>query len=244
MTVTLLAASVARASLTLETFSDVNTAILVGNPVGVAISESVSDIPAGQTVVNLTVGLDLSGGYNGNLFAYLVAPNGSEVTLMDMPGVSVNGFGASGAGMNITLQDGTVAYGDIQNETSGSVLSGSYNADGSLSGFNGSVADGTWTLYFADLASGGGTSEVNSWSLGITAVPEPVLPALLVFLGLVALHWCLGRCWGGLARKHSPVNFSAFSRHASQLSKESSRIHEDGLMMRVMTPPCEKEPNT
>jgi subtilisin-like proprotein convertase family protein len=204
MLATLLAAGVARATLTVEeTFSGVNAAIPVGNPVGVAITETVSDISTGLTVGSLTVGLNISGGYNGNLFAYLVAPNGSVVTLMNMPGVSVNGFGASGAGMNITLQDGTVANGDIQNETSSSVLSGTYNAAGSLSGFDGSAADGTWTLFFADLGSGGGTSELNSWSLDITAVPEQVDAALAVLLGLLALHWSLGKCWGKSLSKTS-----------------------------------------
>lgn len=95
--------------------------------------------------------------------------------------------------MNITLQDVGAANGSIQNETSSFVLSGSYNAAGSLSGFNGSAADGTWTLYFADLSSGGGASTLNSWSLGITAVPEPVNAALGVFvlllLALAGLKW-------------------------------------------------------
>ena len=87
--------------------------------------------------------------------------------------------------MNITLQDGTSDHGSIQSETSGSVLSGSYNAAGTLVNFNGSVADGTWTLYFEDLSSGGGTSTLNSWSLNIEAVPEPVNVALGIFGGLL-----------------------------------------------------------
>ena len=188
----LLAAGVARATLYTESFTT-GTAIPVGNPVGVALSETVSGIPAGLTVGGLTVGLNISGGYNGNLYAYLVAPNGTLVTLMNEPGVGVNGFGASGAGMNITLQDGVVSNPDnianIQNETSSSVLSGSYNAAGSLAGFNGSAAGGTWTLFFADLGSGGGSSELNSWSLGITAVPEPANAALAVLGGLVAVKY-------------------------------------------------------
>jgi hypothetical protein len=120
------------------------------------------------------------------LYAYLVAPNGTLVVLLNQPGVSdSNPFGASGAGMNITLQDGTSDHGSIQSETSGSVLSGSYNAAGTLVNFNGSVADGTWTLFFADMSSGGGTSTLDSWSLDITAVPEPVNVALGIFGGLL-----------------------------------------------------------
>ena len=62
---------------------------------------------------------------------------------------------------------------------------------------NGSVADGTWTLFFADDASGGGTSTLNSWSLGITAVPEPVNVALAFFgvcmAGICGVRICLQR---------------------------------------------------
>ena len=214
----LLATGAARATLTYNSGSiSANTAIPAGNPVGVAFTEIVSSsggnaVPAGLTVLNVTVGLNLTGGYNGGLFAYLVAPNGSEVTLMNQPGVSAGSpFGASGAGMNITLQDGTVSNGNIQNETSSSVLSGTYNAAGSLSGFNGAGADGTWTLFFADLGSGSGAPELNSWTLGFTAVPEPANAALAVLLGWLALHWALGKCWGrpaglGRCRRQSKIS--------------------------------------
>ena len=190
-----------RAALYTETFSGVNTPIPDGNPVGVTLNGIVSDVPSGFTVSSLTISLNINGGYNGDLYTYLIAPNGTLVLLMNQPGVGVNGFGASGAGMNITLQDVGAVGGNIQNETSGSVLSGSYNAAGSLSAFNGSVADGTWTLFFADLSSGGGTSTLNSWSLGITAVPEPVTMALAIFLGLVVLRWWLGKYWCSQAVK-------------------------------------------
>ncbi len=194
----LLAVAGARGSLYTETFDSGSSvgAIPNGNPVGVTFGGTVSDIPSEQTVGLLTVGLNISGGHNGDLYAYLVAPNGTRVQLMNEPGVSSgNTLGASGAGMNITLQDGMAVNGSIQNETSGSVLNGTYNAAGSLANFNGSAADGTWELFFADEVSGGGTSTLNSWSLGITAVPEPVPMALGIFAGLMGLWWCLGMCW-------------------------------------------------
>lgn len=173
----------ARASLYTETFSGVNTAIPDGNPVGISLSGVVSDVPAGWTVSGLTVGLNISGGYNANLYAYLVAPNGAMVVLLNQPGVTGgNPFGNTGSGMNVTLADGGPAI------TASSDLSqGTYAAAGALSGFNGSMADGTWTLYFADTVSGGGTSTLNGWTLGITAVPEPANVALGVFGGLFAI---------------------------------------------------------
>jgi subtilisin-like proprotein convertase family protein len=184
---TLLTAAGARGVL-IENFtsgSSVGT-IPDGNPTGAAFSGDVSDAP-GMTVSELTVTLNISGGFNGNLYAYLNAPDGTHVVLMDRPGVSGdNSFGAYGAGMNITLQDGIAANGSIQNEISGDVLSGSYNAAGTLADFNGSAVDGTWVLFFADEVTGGGTSTLNSWSLDITAVPEPVNMALVIF-GLMAI---------------------------------------------------------
>jgi hypothetical protein len=51
--------------------------------------------------------------------------------------------------------------------------------------FYGLTADGTWTLFFADLSSDTGShSQLTSWSMGITAVPEPVNVALGIFGGV------------------------------------------------------------
>ena len=180
----LLGVGVARGSLYTETFSDVNTAIPNGNPVGVSFSQTVSDIPGGSTVGGLTVDLSVSGGYNGNLYAYLVAPNGTLVMLLNQPGVSSgNLFGYGGSGLNITLSD--TASGSIQTtpETPGSVFSGTFQAAGTLGAVSGSATDGTWTLYFADEVAGGSQATLNGWSLGITAVPEPANMAMIIFGG-------------------------------------------------------------
>src|ERR1035437_1861431 len=72
-----------------------------GNPVRLTLVGTVSGTPSGGIVGGLTVCLNISGGYNGDLYAYLVAPNGTMVVLLNQPGVTVsNPFGASGAGMN------------------------------------------------------------------------------------------------------------------------------------------------
>ena len=144
-------------------------------------------------VLGATVGLEITGGYNGDLDAYLVAPNGTLVMLMNQPGVGVNGFGASGAGMNITLADSGST--GIQGVTSGSVLSGTYSAAGTLGTFNNSTANGTWQLFFADLGAGGGTSTLNGWTLTLTVVPEPITWALGIFLAVFLALAGLRRDW-------------------------------------------------
>lgn len=164
-----------------------------GSPVGVSFTGTYDGAVAGATVGLLTVSLSISGGYNGNLYAYLVAPNGTMVILLNQPGATVgNPFGYTGSGLNVTLSD--TAAGSIQTtpETPGSVFTGAYQAAGSLSGFNGSVANGNWTLFFADEVSGGGQAQLTGWSLDITAVPEPVNMALIIlgvgFTGVIAMR--------------------------------------------------------
>jgi hypothetical protein len=51
---------------------------------------------------------------------------------------------------------------------------------GSYTGLN---PNGTWTLFLADL-SAGAQSQLISWELDITAVPEPVNVALGIFAGV------------------------------------------------------------
>ena len=104
--------------------------------------------------------------------------------------------------MQVTFTDSALA--DIHSAISGSLganASGTYQPDGRsadpglvtdlsprslyLSGLSGQAADGEWTLFVADLA-GGDVATLNSWSLSISAVPEPS-SALLVCAALPLL---------------------------------------------------------
>ncbi len=188
----LLTAIWAQATLT-QTQSFSGGTIADGNPLGTVFSGTYSQTGFNSPVLGATVGLEITGGYNGDLYAYLVAPNGTLVMLMNQPGVGVNGFGASGAGMNITLADSGST--GIQGVTSGSVLSGTYSAAGTLGTFNNSTANGTWQLFFADLGAGGGTSTLNGWTLTLTVVPEPITWALGIFLAVFLALAGLRRDW-------------------------------------------------
>jgi len=184
-TLGMLVACWAQATLTVsQTFSP-GVTISAGNPVGVVEAGSFTAANPGDAVVGITVGLNISGGYNGSFYAYLVAPNGTLVTLMNMPGAGVDGFGAESSGMNITLSDTGAT--SIQNVTggSGTTLTGTYQAEQPLGTFNNSAANGTWDIYFADLRSGGGDPVLNSFTLNVEVIPEPVNVALGVCLALV-----------------------------------------------------------
>ena len=163
-----------------------------GSPVGVSFLGTYDGAASGATVGSLTVSLNISGGYNGNLYSYLVAPNGTMVMLLNQPGVTgSNPFGYAGSGLNVTLTDDMTLGGNpvtgiqMTPETPGQPFSGTYNAAGTLGTFNNSSANGNWTLFFADMTAGGGQAQLNGWSLGITAVPEPVTLALGLFVAML-----------------------------------------------------------
>lgn len=179
--------------------TSLNTAIPDGNPSGISFGLNVSGATATLTVVTVT--LNISGGYNGNLYAYL-AYNGTLVTLLNRVGTGSGGpiqqtFGFSTTGFNNVLLSDAGTDGNIHNiATPGSGPTYAYTPDGgSLASFNGLNPNGTWTLFISDM-SAGNVSTMNGWSLDITAVPEPVEVALGVFGVCVAITW-LVRCVRG-----------------------------------------------
>ncbi len=71
-----------------------------------------------------------------------------------------------------------------------------------LSVFNGVNPNGDWTLYFEDNGAMN-TATLSSWSIGITAVPEPINVALGVFGGGALVVQGVRR-WRGRARSRVP----------------------------------------
>jgi subtilisin-like proprotein convertase family protein len=183
------------------TFS-ANVAVPDGNASGVALTTGLTDL--GGTITGLTVSLDISGGFNGDLYAYLRGPNGGFAVLLNRVGVtSGDAFGYSDTGFQVTFDD-SGGYNNIhfyQNLSydlnGGGQLTGTWASDGRnidpqsapslfdstlptalLTSFDGTDPDGTWTLFLADLSSGE-QSTVVTWGLNIETVPEPSACALL-----------------------------------------------------------------
>jgi len=178
-------AGAASATLLTESWSG-SQDIPEGNPVGTINSLSVSD-PSGAAIE----------GYNGNLYGYLVfQPSSggaaSMEVLLDQIGTGPGSpFGSATSGFNVTLSD-SGTQGDIHNATgtAGQSLTGSYTPDSAntMDGtFGGVSADGTWTLFLANLSEGGGTSTLVGWGVGISVVPEPVTWALVGFAGILVV---------------------------------------------------------
>ena len=159
-----------------------------GRLTGWSDTRNVVGAPSGP-ITDVSVTLNLSGGWNGDLYAYLVHSSGFAVLLNRVGRSAANGPGYGTAGLNVTLND-TAALGNIH-FVSAPVAGGIYRPDGRnidprspggtlagttptalLSSFNGLNANGNWTLFIADV-SGGDVSTVTSWGLDIAAVPEP-----------------------------------------------------------------------
>jgi hypothetical protein len=182
--------------------TSLNLAVADGNPNGVFTTMTVSG--SARSLSDLSVTLNVSGGYNGDLYAY-VSYGGVLVPLLNRVGVgSSDAFGSANSGFhNVTLfSTGT----DVHN--AGYVngpLTGSWQVDGrtisplsspssfdtasraTFSGYNGLDPNGTWTLFVADMSSGGGVSVLDGWSLDVTAVPEQAGTALSIFGVAVAV---------------------------------------------------------
>lgn len=164
-----------------------------GGLVGVAFQGVVSGLPTGpDEILNVTVSLEMSGGYNFDFYIHLVSPNGTLVTLMNQPGSVYS----SGSGFDITLSDAAGTGIQSATQTENMPLTGTYQGVGSLAAFNGGPANGTWTLYVQDL-SPGASGTLEGWDLDITAVPEPVNTALGIVGGIGLLaglrRWCRER---------------------------------------------------
>lgn len=210
---TLLVASAIHANAALW-LSEPNIAIPDANYSGVASSLYVNG--EGSTISDVSVSLNVSGGWNGDLYAYLVAPDGTLAVLLNRVGRDTsNTVGYGNAGFNLTL---SAAGNDIHNYQafspvySGGMLTGSWAADGrsadpasvtfgsprdaGLGGVLGSDPNGQWHLFISDV-SAGDQSTLNSWSLNISTVPEPTTSALvafgLVFVGVGAFRHHKGR---------------------------------------------------
>jgi len=172
----------------------VNTVIPAGNPVGITAYQSFQGLPSGP-IVDVSVDLDITGGYNGALVGYLTLQdaNGNVATefLLNQVGTSPsNPFGSAGAGFNITLSDAGTVNGSIHGATgvpTGTWLPDSANTlDGT---FGGLTANGTWTLFLADVDAGTASPTLLSWGLNVVAVPEPRwgVTAAVGLLGLVGI---------------------------------------------------------
>ncbi len=115
-------------------------------------------MPAGTTIGNVQVKLNATSADDGQLYAYLVAPNGKTIALVDNRG---------GTGANFTntvfSQQATTAI-----SAGKAPFSGTYLPESSLSQLDGLSAGGSWRLMIVN--SGGSSDTLLNWSLILTPV--------------------------------------------------------------------------
>jgi subtilisin-like proprotein convertase family protein len=174
------------------------------NPTGIFSTIEISDVSG--WITNVTLSLNISGGSNGDLYAFLSSDNGGFAILLNRVGkTSSNPFGYEDAGLDITFSD--LSGFDIHNYggLAGNPLAGTWQPDGRnvdpqfvldtderaslLDSFNLRSPNGTWTLYLADFA-GSGQSTLVEWNLTLQTIPEP---GAVSFIALGMGLWILRR---------------------------------------------------
>jgi subtilisin-like proprotein convertase family protein len=150
----------------------------------------------GLAIGDIKISFNITGGWNGDLYAYLSHGSGYAVLLNRVGATTSGADGYGTSGLNILLEPVTTHPGIVDIHTIQSPVSSptAYAADGrvayidtsrpqTLDGLLNTDPNGTWTLFFADRAAVG-VSTLNSWSLDITAIPEPISVALGSFAGV------------------------------------------------------------
>jgi subtilisin-like proprotein convertase family protein len=181
-----------------------------GDPSGASDTHTItSTITA---ITSVTVDLNISADFNGDLYVYL-RHGGDLAVLLNRTGrTTTDAFGYADSGFQVTLADGAPngdihTYQLVTTPPANTPLTGSWQPDGRavdpdavttgssrnalLNVFNGLNASGDWTLFLADL-SGNSPSMLNSWTLNITGreahgVPEAMPSTFAMQLGLLGL---------------------------------------------------------
>lgn len=162
--------------------------------------------------------------FNGDIFATLTHEGGYSVLLNRAGRRDGNESGYGDNGFVLRFSDSAAAdvhtyrltlngnhFVPLSNLNPGSPLTGTWQPDGrtadpglvvvdsprtaGLSDFNGLSPNGLWTLFVADLGTGG-SAQLEGWSLELTSVPEPEQGALVG--GILLLLGC------ALRRYNSP----------------------------------------
>jgi subtilisin-like proprotein convertase family protein len=224
--------------------TQVNQPIPDGDLSGLASTINLSGLS--DPIGNLQVDMNISGTYNGDLYAYLTHGSGFVVLLNRVGSTASDNLGYGDGGMNVTFSASApdihdyrqTLFGNASTALSGP-LTGTWGPDGRavsplsvtdadprtslLSSFQGQDANGQWTLFVADV-SGGDLHQLNSWGLELNApsasVPDSGNTAVLLLVGMAGVSltaWC--RRWAARVRRGSlSVKRSSFpSSHRSWL---------------------------
>lgn len=187
-------------AVSLTVSSTVGQMIRDNDPNGLADTIAVSTPINAITDVRIT--LDITGGWNGDYYAYLRHGALGSMVLLNRVGTPGNGgfgyadpgFGPDAGGQPFTLTDAGAF--DVHNYQAHSPL---YNGNGQLTGewqpdgssfassFGGMDPNGDWTLFIADLSTVG-VGTLQNWSMTVTgSVPDGGATLGLLSMALLGL---------------------------------------------------------
>lgn len=190
--------SATAATIVTETFSLSTSAVIPDNDLS-GLVQTITPSTSIDSVNSITLTLNTTGGWNGDMYAYLWH-DGVLSVLINRPGrTTATPDGSATSGMTLTLADSAAT--DLH--LASGALSGTFQPDGrdihplsaldtsprtdALADFASHPATGDWRLYIADVAAGG-EATLTSWSLSITgptSVPEP--SSAMLGLGVLGL---------------------------------------------------------
>lgn len=213
--------SSAQAGMLSYTFDNIHQTVPDNSALGLSDSHVLSAPP--DSIFKVTITLNISGGYNGDLYAQITHDSGFSV-LLNRVGKRLNEpDGYSDSGFALTFSD-SASSGDVHiyratlfgssNTPITGPLTGLWAPDGRTadpdlvtdgdprSAFLGSFAgldpSGRWTLFIAD-DSAVGESTLESWKLDIETVPEASSSVLVIAGTLIVLI---------LYRRHAVLAFA------------------------------------
>jgi subtilisin-like proprotein convertase family protein len=190
-----------------NSFLNLNQSVPDGNAAGLHDVRNITSAIARLLSVRLK--LRIIGEFNGDLYSYVRQIRGGTtnfcVLLNRVGRTTSNSAGYADLGLDVVLDDAAIPgdihlYRAVTNLPAGTPLKGSWKPDGrradpdsvmdttprtaTLSSFTNQDANGEWTLYVADLASGG-TNMLAGWELDFTGVATPTIiwpaPADIVY---------------------------------------------------------------
>ena len=141
---------------------------------GTPINFSFLEVTETIDVSFMTVSVEIEHTYVGDLRLALLAPDGTEIILMDRPGVPASGFGCNEDNLNLTFSDGASnTADDLENMCMGGglALEGTFQPVDPLSTVFGEWEAGDWFLVVYDNADVDGGNLIN-WSISFCSPSE------------------------------------------------------------------------
>ncbi|MFQ5446457.1 MAG: reprolysin-like metallopeptidase, partial [Saprospiraceae bacterium] len=163
-----------------DTFASVNVPVVIPDTAVVTVFDSI-EIPSSRPVLSVSVFLDISHSWVGDMGGILHSPEGTVDTLFDRPGVPATQFGCNGHDIIAGFYDAapnTAAVFENSCSSTPPAISGDFQPINPFAAYMGENSSGVWTLEVYDAFNqDGGT--VNQFTLEVCG-SDTLSPAVLL----------------------------------------------------------------